>query len=124
MSEDMKPIDVDRIARELNEIVDRELTDRELAGHPPLSAPKANGLSRACRHMARTIADTTPDKDKKPVEPMLARLEKALAKSGLAPTNFGYTYFGDPAFMRRIRSGRKMYKLRADAEKVCREYGV
>lgn len=50
----------------------------------------------------------------KPVvlDPMLPRVEKALAKSGLSATAFGYMYFGDPAIVNKLRKGRNLKGLR------------
>lgn len=61
---------------------------------------------------------------KNPLDPILPRLEKALLKSGLSATAFGYVHFGDPAIINRMRNGRKMHKLRRDAERICAEYGI
>lgn len=50
----------------------------------------------------------------KPVvlDPMLPRVERALAKSGLSATAFGYMYFGDPGIVNKLRKGRHLKGLR------------
>lgn len=77
----------------------------------------------------RNISDVCKPKKGAPavkpkLDPILPRLEKALLKSGLSATAFCYTHFGDPAVLTRMRNGRKMHKLRRDAERICAEYGI
>lgn len=49
-----------------------------------------------------TIMTTKPDLD-----PLVPRLEEALLLSGMSQTKFGYTHFGDPAFVKKMREGRQ-----------------
>mgnify|MGYP003443408928 CR=1 FL=1 len=62
----------------------------------------------------------------KPVvlDPMLPRVEKALVKSGLSATAFGYMYFGDPAIVKKMRNGRNLKGLRERMEKLFAELKV
>lgn len=62
----------------------------------------------------------------KPVvlDPMLPRVERALTKSGLSATAFGYLYFGDPAIVKKLRAGRHLKGLRERVEKLCEELKV
>ncbi len=62
----------------------------------------------------------------KPVvlDPLLPRVEKALVKSGLSATAFGYLYFGDPTLVNKLRKGRHLKGLRDRAEKLFEELRV
>lgn len=62
----------------------------------------------------------------KPVvlDPMLPRVEKALAKSGLSATAFGYLYFGDPALVNKLRKGRHLKGLQERMVKLFEELKV
>jgi len=37
------------------------------------------------------------------------RIESALKLSGMSPTKFGYTYFGDPGAIKRLRTDARLY---------------
>lgn len=39
-------------------------------------------------------------------DPLAPRIEEALLLSGMSQTKFGYTHFGDPAFIKKMREGR------------------
>jgi hypothetical protein len=62
----------------------------------------------------------------KPVvlDPMLPRVERALAKSGLSATAFGYMYFGDPGIVNKMRKGRNLKGLRERMEALFAELKV
>ena len=40
------------------------------------------------------------------LDPLAPRIEEALLLSGKSQTNFGYVFFGDPAFIKKMREGR------------------
>lgn len=50
------------------------------------------------------------------LDPLAPRLEEALLLSGMSQTAFGYVNFGDPAFVKKMREGRKF--RRAMTEKI------
>lgn len=60
-------------------------------------------------------------KQKLGTDELLPRIEKALAKSKLSATAFGYMYAGDPTIIGKLRKGRRLYKLRDALEAACSE---
>lgn len=46
------------------------------------------------------------------------QLEAVLAEQNTSATRFGYIYFGDPAFVLKVRRGRK---LRPNTERALKE---
>jgi hypothetical protein len=63
--------------------------------------------------------------DAKPTDPLALRLEEALLLSGVSQTRFGYSHFGDPAFFKKMREGRKFRRpMIVKIENVLKEYGV
>ncbi len=62
----------------------------------------------------------------KPVvlDPDLPRVERALKKSGLSATAFGYMYFGDPGIVNKLRKGRNLKGLRERMQALLEELKV
>lgn len=59
------------------------------------------------------------------LDPLAPRVEEALIVSGLSATRFGYTHFGDPAFIKKMREGRKFRTRVAERiEDVLAQIGV
>lgn len=50
------------------------------------------------------------------LDPLAPRIEEALLTSSVSQTAFGYIHFGDPAFIKKMREGRKF--RRAMIEKI------
>lgn len=64
--------------------------------------------------------DTTNELD-----PLATRLEEALLLSGMSQTRFSYLHFGDPAFIKKMRAGRRFRRPMAEKiEAVLVELGV
>lgn len=40
----------------------------------------------------------------------IERVEKVLVASGMSQTKFGYTYFGDPGAVKRLRENKRLYE--------------
>ena len=58
------------------------------------------------------------------LDPLAPRMEEALILSGKAASAFGYIHFGDPAFVKKMRDGRKFRaKTAAKIEEVLKEIG-
>ena len=58
------------------------------------------------------------------LDPLAPRMEEALILSGKAASAWGYVYFGDPAFVSKMRKGRKFRaKTAAKVEAVLKEIG-
>lgn len=56
---------------------------------------------------------------------MAPLIEEALLIEGMSATKFGYTYFGDPAFITKVRKGRRFYdRTRKKVEAALIELGV
>lgn len=49
----------------------------------------------------------TPRPKQPTLDPLALRLEEALLLTGMSATRFGYTHFGDSAFVTKTRQGRK-----------------
>jgi len=41
------------------------------------------------------------------LDPLAPRIEEALLLSGDSQSRFGYVHFGDPAFIKKMREGRR-----------------
>lgn len=63
----------------------------------------------------------------KPVDldPLAPRIEEALMLSGHSQTRFGYVHFGDPAFIKKMREGRKFRRPMVEKiEALLKELGL
>jgi hypothetical protein len=59
------------------------------------------------------------------LDPRTPALEEALLHSGLSQTAFGYKYFGDPAFVKKMREGRKFRRPMAEKiDAILKEMGL
>lgn len=59
------------------------------------------------------------------LDPLAPRIEEALLHADMSATKFGYLHFGDPAFITKMRRGRRFYdSTRAKVEAVLMEIGV
>lgn len=62
-------------------------------------------------------------KDRVP-DPLAPRVEEALMLSKMSQTQFGYVHFGDPAFIKKMREGRRFRPSTAGKiEAVLQELG-
>ncbi len=65
-------------------------------------------------------APNTPELD-----PLAPRIEDAMRLLGMTQTAFGYKYFGDPAFVKKMREGRRFRrKMVAKVEDMLKEIGL
>ena len=56
------------------------------------------------------------------LDPLASRIEEALILRGMSATAFGYLYFGDPAFVTKMRRGRQFRRRMIDRiETVLKE---
>lgn len=59
------------------------------------------------------------------LDPLAPRLEEALLLSGMSQTAFGYVNFGDPAFVKKMREGRKFRRaMTAKIEALLESMGL
>ena len=76
----------------------------------------------------KTFASVERDMANEPtieLDPLATRLEEALLVSGMSQTRFSYTHFGDPAFVKKMREGRRFRRPMAEkVEAVLLELGV
>lgn len=63
--------------------------------------------------------------EKTELDPLAPKIEEALILSGMSQTRFGYQFFGDPAFIMKMRRGR-IYrtKMVERIEKMFAEVGI
>ena len=47
------------------------------------------------------------NEDRLQLDPLAPRIEEALLLSGDSQSRFGYLHFGDPAFVKKMREGRR-----------------
>lgn len=67
---------------------------------------------------------TTMTENKPELDPLAPRIEEALLLSGMSATQLGYTHFGDPAFVLKMRRGRQFRPRMAEkVETFLKEFG-
>lgn len=74
--------------------------------------------------MSRPMSNETST-EKTDLDPLAPRIEEALLLSGMSVTQFSYVWFGDPAFIKRMREGRKFrVAMREKIEAMLKEAGL
>lgn len=73
----------------------------------------------------KAIVRSMTNETKPDLDPLAPRLEEALMLSGKSVTKFSYVHFGDSAFIKKMREGRKFRQpMVVKIEAVLAEYGA